>query len=34
MYHGPMLSELDILRDACARLEKARIDYMLTGSWR
>ena len=32
MYHGPMLSDLDILRDACARLEKAPIDYMLTGS--
>lgn len=27
-----MLSELDILRDVCARLEKARIEYMLTGS--
>jgi hypothetical protein len=27
-----MLSELDILRDVCARLEKAGIDYMLTGS--
>ncbi|MBI3530749.1 MAG: nucleotidyl transferase AbiEii/AbiGii toxin family protein [Betaproteobacteria bacterium] len=31
-YHSPMLSELDILRDVCARLEKARIEYMLTGS--
>jgi hypothetical protein len=27
-----MLSELDILKDVCARLEKARIEYMLTGS--
>lgn len=31
-YHSPMLSELEILRDVCARLEKARIEYMLTGS--
>ena len=31
-YHWPMLSELDILQDVCARLEKARIEYMLTGS--
>lgn len=31
-YHGAMLSELDVLRDVCARLEKAGIDYMLTGS--
>ena len=27
-----MLTELDILRDVCTRLEKARIEYMLTGS--
>lgn len=27
-----MLSELEILQDVCARLEKAGIDYMLTGS--
>jgi hypothetical protein len=27
-----MLSELDVLKDVCARLEKARIEYMLTGS--
>lgn len=31
-YHGTMLSELDVLKDVCARLEKAQIDYMLTGS--
>lgn len=31
-YHAPMFSELDILRDVCTRLEKARIEYMLTGS--
>jgi len=29
---GPMLTELDILKDVCTRLEKARIEYMLTGS--
>jgi len=27
-----MLSELDILKDVCGRLEKARIEYMLSGS--
>jgi N-acyl-D-aspartate/D-glutamate deacylase len=27
-----MLSELEVLEDVCARLEKARIEYMLTGS--
>ena len=27
-----MLSELDVLKDACTRLERARIPYMLTGS--
>jgi len=27
-----MLSELEILRDVCVRLEKAQIEYMLTGS--
>jgi len=27
-----MLSELEVLQDVCARLEKAGIDYMLTGS--
>jgi hypothetical protein len=27
-----MLSELEILKDVCGRLDKARIDYMLTGS--
>jgi len=27
-----MLSELDILKDVCSRLERAGIDYMLTGS--
>ena len=27
-----MLSELEILKDVCGRLEKARIEYMLTGS--
>ena len=27
-----MLNELDILKDVCTRLEKARIQYMLTGS--
>lgn len=31
-YHGDMLSELDVLRDVCARLERSGIDYMLTGS--
>ena len=31
-YHWPMLTELEILEDVCARLEKARIEYMLTGS--
>lgn len=31
-YHCPMLSELEVLQDVCARLEKAGIDYMLTGS--
>jgi len=29
---GPMLTELDILKDVCTRLEKGRIEYMLTGS--
>jgi hypothetical protein len=27
-----MLSELEVLQDVCARLERAGIDYMLTGS--
>lgn len=27
-----MHSELDILKDDCARLEEARVEYMLTGS--
>jgi uncharacterized nucleotidyltransferase DUF6036 len=27
-----MLSELEVLKDVCARLEKAHIEYMLTGS--
>jgi len=27
-----MLSELDVLKDVCARLENAQIGYMLTGS--
>lgn len=31
-YHWPMLSELEVLKDVCARLETARIPYMLTGS--
>ena len=31
-YHASMLSELDILKDVCSRLERAGIDYMLTGS--
>ena len=26
------LNELEVLREVCARLESARIDYMLTGS--
>ena len=29
---SPMLTELDILKDVCARLESAGIEYMLTGS--
>jgi len=31
-YHSFMLSELEILKDVCSRLDKARIEYMLTGS--
>lgn len=31
-YHWPMLSELEVLKDVCARLETARFPYMLTGS--
>ena len=31
-YHWPMLSELEVLKDVCARLDAARIAYMLTGS--
>jgi hypothetical protein len=27
-----MLSELEVLKDVCGRLDKARIEYMLTGS--
>jgi hypothetical protein len=27
-----MLLTLEILKDVCARLQKARIEYMLTGS--
>jgi hypothetical protein len=27
-----MFSQLDVLKDVCARLERARIEYMLTGS--
>jgi len=28
-YHSFMLSELEILKDVCSRLDKARIEYML-----
>lgn len=28
----PLLNEIDVLRDVCAKLEKAGIPYMLTGS--
>ncbi len=31
-YYWPMLSELEVLKDVCARMETARIPYMLTGS--
>ena len=27
-----LLSELEILKDVCARLEKVRMEYMLTGT--
>lgn len=29
---NPLPNELDVLRDVCGRLERAGIDYMLTGS--
>jgi hypothetical protein len=31
-YDSPVLTELDVLKDACARLDRAGIEYMLTGS--
>lgn len=31
-YHSSMLSELEVLKDVCSRLDKARVEYMLTGS--
>lgn len=31
-YHWPMLSELEVLKDVCVRLDRVRIAYMLTGS--
>lgn len=31
-FYACMLSELEVLHDVCARLEKAGIPYMLTGS--